>query len=289
MIFVDSAQLFASQFGFDCGICIAQTCGAHVLHNTVFSTQAPFSSIEWRFANTVVDLRNNLVSHNLRDRGGADAQSGNLQNAPATWFYNAAAGDLHLDRSATAATDTGVALASVTVSGDFEGEQRPIGAARDVGADEYVPASIPRGEGTPQSGGAEAAAPTPTLAPPPDDRAAVAADPADADAMSEDVPTAAATTASTPSPARQARQPAPSATPANKQPPPPAATSVAIPPHENASGVAPVDDVPPQPATRALDAPPPERGTPRIWLTVAAAGAATIAAAWILRRTFGRR
>jgi hypothetical protein len=163
-VFVDSAPLFGSQFGFDCGICIAQTCGAQVLHNTVYSTQPPFSSIEWRFANTVVDLRNNLVSHNLRDRGGVDTQAGNLQSAPASWFYNAAAGDLHLDRTATAAIDAGASVTSGLASTDFEGEPRPMGTARDVGADEYMPASIPRGEGTPQSGGASSLEAPPTVA-----------------------------------------------------------------------------------------------------------------------------
>ena len=92
VIFVNRPELFASASGFDCGICIAQTCGAVVVHNTVFSTQAPFSSIEWRFPNTIVDVRNNLVSHNLRDRGGVSTQAGNLQNAAASLFVNAADG-----------------------------------------------------------------------------------------------------------------------------------------------------------------------------------------------------
>ena len=109
-VFVNDTALYASQFGFDCGICINNTCGANVVHNTVVSTQAPFSSIEWRFPNTVVDLRNNLVSHNLRDRGGTDTQAGNIQNAPMSLFVDGPGGELHLRPSASAAIDTGAAV-----------------------------------------------------------------------------------------------------------------------------------------------------------------------------------
>jgi hypothetical protein len=148
-VFVNSAALFASQFGFDCGICIWQTCGAQVLHNTVYSTQAPFSSIEWRFGNTVVDVRNNLVSHNLRDRGGTDTQAGNLQSAPAAMFRNVASGDLRLKHGATAAIDQGAPVSGGLANDDIDGDTRPIGAARDIGADEFIGASIPKNVTTP--------------------------------------------------------------------------------------------------------------------------------------------
>ena len=69
-VFAGRGELFASQYGFDCGICLWQACGAQVLHNTVASTDDPFSSIEWRFDHTDVDLDNNLVTHWLMDRGG---------------------------------------------------------------------------------------------------------------------------------------------------------------------------------------------------------------------------
>ncbi len=81
-VFANHIALFASDYGFDCGICLHQACGAWALHNTVASTQPPFSSIEWRFSLTDVDIVNNLVSHNLRDRGGTARLSGNLQNQP---------------------------------------------------------------------------------------------------------------------------------------------------------------------------------------------------------------
>lgn len=136
-VFASDAGLFSSEYGFDCGICLWQACGAQIFNNTVVSTQAPFSSIEWRFDNTDIELRNNLVSHNLRDRGGTAVLSHNLQNAPLSLFVDAASGDLHLLGTATAAIDQAIALAEV--SDDVDGEPRPAGAAPDIGADEVLP------------------------------------------------------------------------------------------------------------------------------------------------------
>ena len=134
-VFANDSGLFASGDGFDCGICLWNACGARALHNTVASTQDPFSSIEWRFDYTDVDIINNLVSHNLRDRGGAATLSENLENQPSTLFVDGTNGDLHLVSTATAAIDQAAALPDV--SDDFDGDGRPIGPAPDVGADEY--------------------------------------------------------------------------------------------------------------------------------------------------------
>jgi hypothetical protein len=169
VVFANSVPLFASQFGFDCGICINNTCGAQVVHNTVVSTQAPFSSIEWRFPNTVVDVRNNLVSYNLRDRGGTDTQAGNIQNAPMSLFVNGPGGELHLRPNATAALDVGATVAAGVAGDDVDGESRPYGAGRDVGADELVRASVPSNEtlvpiGAASGAGAAVAA-TPVVTP----------------------------------------------------------------------------------------------------------------------------
>jgi hypothetical protein len=137
-VFANRGELFSSESGFDCGICLWQACGAQVFHNTVFSIQAPFSSIEWRFDNTVVTLTNNLVSHNLRDRGGVDTQSNNLNDAPASLFVNATNGDLHLVSSASAAIDQGTILSAGLCDDDIDGDSRPQGSSRDIGADEYT-------------------------------------------------------------------------------------------------------------------------------------------------------
>jgi hypothetical protein len=67
-IFANRAELFASTDGYDNGISLWNACEVETYHNSVISTQAPFSSIEWRYPNTSVDLVNNLVSHNLRPR-----------------------------------------------------------------------------------------------------------------------------------------------------------------------------------------------------------------------------
>jgi hypothetical protein len=142
MVFASRAALFSSGSGFDCGICLEQACNVSVLHNTVVSTQNPFSSIEWRFPLTSIDLYNNLVSYNLRERDGATAsQAGNLQNASLSLFANGAGGDLHLAGSASQAINKGVTLAAGLSDDDYDGDLRPIGSARDIGADEYgIPA-----------------------------------------------------------------------------------------------------------------------------------------------------
>jgi hypothetical protein len=141
-VFASDEGLFASEYGFDCGICLWQACGAQVFNNTVVSTQAPFSSIEWRFDNTDVELRNNLVSHNLRDRGGTAVLSHNLENAPMSLFVDGANGDLHLSSTAVSAIDQAATLTAVT--DDVDGDARPYGSAPDIGADELdAPPFVP--------------------------------------------------------------------------------------------------------------------------------------------------
>ena len=142
-VFASDSDLFDSQSGFDCGICLANSCGTYALHNTVASTQAPFSSIEWRFDNTDADVVNNLVSHNLRDREGTARLSGNLEHQPLSLFVDGSNGDLHLSESASAAIDQGVAVTAGLCDDDFDGDARPIGDAPDVGADEFGVAPPP--------------------------------------------------------------------------------------------------------------------------------------------------
>jgi hypothetical protein len=105
-----------------------------VVHNTVVAVQTPFSCMEWRFDDASVTLLNNLVSHNLMDRGGTAVLAGNVENAPLAWFVDAAAGDLHLAAGATGAIDQGVAVDPGGCDEDIDGEPRT--GARDVGADE---------------------------------------------------------------------------------------------------------------------------------------------------------
>jgi hypothetical protein len=109
-----------------------------VLHNTVVSTQAPFSSIEWRFEHTDADVINNLVSHQLLDRGGTARLSNNLEYQPLDLFVDGPAGNLHLVRTATTAIDAGQALEPGLCSEDIDGDLRPIGTGPDIGADEHL-------------------------------------------------------------------------------------------------------------------------------------------------------
>ncbi len=136
-VFAGHDGLFSSEYGFDCGICLAQACGAQVVHNTVASTQSPFSSIEWRFAATDAQITNNLVTHNLRQRDGASATlEGNLADAPLSLFVDGAGGDLHLAQSASSAIDRGAPVDAGLCDDDIDGHSRPSGSGRDIGADE---------------------------------------------------------------------------------------------------------------------------------------------------------
>ena len=156
-VFASRPELFSSEYGFDCGICLAQACGTQVLHNTVASTQAPFSSIEWRWPNTDAEIINNLVSHNLQQRDGAVAsQAGNLDHASLSLFVDGAGGDLHLAESASWAINRGVPIAGGLCDEDIDGDPRPWGGGRDVGADEVygIDLSSSRKTASPDEAGA---------------------------------------------------------------------------------------------------------------------------------------
>jgi hypothetical protein len=132
--------------GFDAGIALEQVCLAETVHNTVYSTQAPFSSIEWRWPGDAGRIANNLVSHNLRPRDGAAATvAGNIQNGAAALVVDLpGAGDLHLRIDAAAAIDHGVVLPPGVADADIDLDPRDV--APDVGADEQrvTFADVPR-------------------------------------------------------------------------------------------------------------------------------------------------
>ncbi|MBN2447904.1 MAG: right-handed parallel beta-helix repeat-containing protein, partial [Phycisphaerae bacterium] len=138
-IAANDPDLFASQYGFDCGICLWNSCNGSALHNTIYTANGArtFSAMEWRFPNTLATITNNLANAALRERENAvGTQSGNLDTAAAGWFANAGAGDLHLLAAATDALDAVTAPADAPT--DMDGEARPGGALADVGADELV-------------------------------------------------------------------------------------------------------------------------------------------------------
>ncbi|PKO14481.1 MAG: hypothetical protein CVU39_14600 [Chloroflexi bacterium HGW-Chloroflexi-10] len=149
-ILASSGALFASDSGFDCGICLWNACNARAGHNTLYTANPSetFSMIEWRFLNTRATIANNLVTnlpdnHELFARDGAGGTYyGNMTTAQASWFVNASAGDLHLLPAAASAID--LVRAPSFVSDDYDAQPRPEGTLSDVGADEDMdPALVP--------------------------------------------------------------------------------------------------------------------------------------------------
>ncbi len=134
-IYADDAALFASASGFDAGIGLESACDATVVHNTVFSTTAPFAAIDVRFSLTSGLVANNLLSHPVVERGGPSATvSDNVDGAQPEWFVDAASANLHLAPSASGAIDQANAGHSTQAPTDIDGESRA--SAPDVGADE---------------------------------------------------------------------------------------------------------------------------------------------------------
>jgi hypothetical protein len=135
-IFAGRPELFSSQFGFDSGVALEQACGAQVYHNTVVSLQQPFVSMEYRFPNTDVIIKNNLVTHSITQRDGGQAElEANIENADLSNFVDANGGNVHLADGA-AAINAGVLLPAGHSDVDIDYDPRD--AAPDAGADEYI-------------------------------------------------------------------------------------------------------------------------------------------------------
>ncbi len=129
-------SIYADINFYDTGIELAQARGARVLHNSVVSSPDAsgfFSSIDYRFESTDVEIRNNLVRRITRRNDAAGTVENNLEAAPLDLFVDPAAGDLHLRASAAAAIDQGVVAPGAGL--DIDGETRDNGAP-DLGADE---------------------------------------------------------------------------------------------------------------------------------------------------------
>jgi hypothetical protein len=130
--------IWATTGHFDTGVELQQARGARVFHNTLVSSTPPggafFSSIDYRFANTAVELRNNLTTRITVRDGAQGTLSHNLEDAPLSAFVDAAGLDFHLAAGATQAIDQGVVVAEAGL--DLDGEAHDRGAAPDLGADE---------------------------------------------------------------------------------------------------------------------------------------------------------
>ena len=125
----------------DVGIGLETSPETRVYNNTVYTANDYMDSIEYRFAATAgVSIINNLTNKPVLSRdGGSGIAQNNVTNAQASWFADAAAGDLHLAASISSVVDHGQSLTDV--ADDFDGDTRPIGLAYDIGADEYSPAT----------------------------------------------------------------------------------------------------------------------------------------------------
>jgi hypothetical protein len=123
---------------YDTGIELDQARGSEVVHNTVVETAAAtgsFSSIDHRFANTTVAIRNNLVRRITVRNGATGVLGNNVEDVPSSWFLDVAAGDVHLRSTASGAIDTGATLGAGAAGRDLDGTAHDAGAP-DIGADE---------------------------------------------------------------------------------------------------------------------------------------------------------
>jgi hypothetical protein len=123
----------------DAGITVWDSPGTRVFHNTIIQNGTYPDAIDYRFpGSNGVEIINNLTDGAIQARDGAQGVvHDNVTRATSALFVNAAAADLHLTGSASAAIDRGVRLSSVPV--DWEGDSRTSDAAPDLGADEWRP------------------------------------------------------------------------------------------------------------------------------------------------------
>jgi hypothetical protein len=125
--------IYADIARFDTGIALEQARGVRVYHNTVYTSAAVtsfFSSIDYRFANTAAEIRNNLVRRiSMRD-GAMGTVDHNLENVPAAYFVDPAMQDLHLVATAANAIDKAVVVPEAGL--DMDGAVH--GAFPDLGA-----------------------------------------------------------------------------------------------------------------------------------------------------------
>lgn len=124
---------------FDTGIGLEQACDSRVWHNTVVATAAAksyFSSIDYRWENTVADIRNNYTrSITLRD-GAVGTSKANVETTSLDAFANPDGLDFHLVVQATDAIDQGIVVDDSGL--DIDGQPHDVGAP-DIGADEFQP------------------------------------------------------------------------------------------------------------------------------------------------------
>lgn len=129
--------IYADHQWYDTGIELAQSRGVRAHHNTIYTPEASgsFSSIDYRFENTVAEIRNNLTDRISRRNDAEGTVEYNLESIGPDLFVDAANLDFRLLETATDAIDQGVEVDDAGL--DFTGQARPRGDAPDIGAHEY--------------------------------------------------------------------------------------------------------------------------------------------------------
>ncbi|HNY32516.1 MAG TPA: right-handed parallel beta-helix repeat-containing protein [Fibrobacteria bacterium] len=117
------------------GVELANVTGAQIYHNTIFSRTSPFNSIEYRWPNTRVAIKNNLCSHRIMERDGAQAElATNLTSATATLFVDPDSENLHLLPTASSAIHQATPLDNGLAGQAMDGFV--IVSPADIGADQ---------------------------------------------------------------------------------------------------------------------------------------------------------
>ena len=120
----------------DVGIGLESAPDVKVYNNTVV-TDNYFNSIEYRFPPTTnADITNNIVNENISDRssGSTGSLTTNYTLTSLDIFEDASSYNYHIVDMPVEIVDAGTAVSGISL--DYDCEQRIVGAAIDIGADE---------------------------------------------------------------------------------------------------------------------------------------------------------
>ncbi len=131
--------IYADLPWYDTGIELADTREPLIYHNTVVSNSSAsgfYSSIDYRFPQTSVVIRNHLTRKITQRNNAVGTVDHNLQATPLSYFMNLPT-NFHLEPTATQAIDQGLSVADAGL--DIDAQPHTYGTAPDLGADEFVP------------------------------------------------------------------------------------------------------------------------------------------------------
>ena len=136
MVSTVDGDLFASAEGFAAGVALQSACDSTVLHNTVYSAQAPaWAAIEFSHPDTTGVVANSLTTHGMARRDDAPiTNDSNLENAERFVFLDPDRHAVHLNPGTPDAVGDGNPAYLADCPDDIDGQLRD--DAPDVGADE---------------------------------------------------------------------------------------------------------------------------------------------------------